>query len=247
MEEKNNWHDLYFNKFDIVNTDNNHNVNDFNVSKFLHLFQKIESENQVLEIEKEYFESLNRIEELYKKDNLDLYLKEKNSKELLKEELDIIRLLSKYTLQNNYIDYDFFIKSIKLIFKISEILRERINQESIIHKNKNFNSYIPRCSYKFCSFKDNCYYNYNLKNKNVCYQDHFVHNMVSADLVILEEYINFKFDDKNIITPNKEILKTINTLSFVISHMQHELNSKCLYLNDDECEKMHFVKKINSK
>ena len=67
--------------------------------------------------------------------------------------------------------------------------------------------------------------------------------MVSADLVILEEYIDFKFSDKNLIVPNKEILKTINTLSFVISHMQTELNSKCLYLNEDECDKMHFVKK----
>ena len=57
--------------------------------------------------------------------------------------------------------------------------------------------------------------------------------MVSADLITLEDYINFKFDDKNIIIPNKEILKTINTLS-LISHMQNELKSKCLYLNEDE-------------
>ena len=56
-------------------------------------------------------------------------------------------------------------------------------------------------------------------------------------------YIDYKFDDKNIIIPNKEILKTINTLSFVISHMHNELCSKCLYLNEDECEKMHFIKK----
>ena len=217
--------------------------NEIDLNKILGLFKKVESQNKIIEIEKEYSESLDRIEELYEKENLDEYLTSKNSKILLKEELDIIRLLSKYTLQNNYINYNFFFKSIKLLYKISEILRERINQEKIIHKNKNFNSYIPRCSYKFCSFKDNCFYNYNLKNKNVCYQDHYVHNMVSADLVILEDYINFKFGDKNIIAPNKEILKTINTLSFVISHMQTELNSKCLYLNEDECEKMHFVKK----
>ena len=236
MEELN-WHDSYFSNFkkdkDIEST----------ITKYLSFFDKTESENKVLEIEKEYIESLNRIEELYEKSNLDDYLKSKNSKVLLKEELDIIRLLSKYTLQNNYIDYNFFIKSVKLIHKISEILRVRISQADIIHKQKNFASYIPRCSYKFCSFKDNCYYNYNLKNKNVCYQDHYVHNMVSADLVILEEYIDYKFDDKNIIVPNKEILKTINTLSFVISHMHNELCSKCLYLNEDECEKMHFIKK----
>lgn len=250
MEELN-WYNSYFTSFEINNESDNmycnecgiSNDNKIEIDKILNLFKKVESTNQVKEIEKEYAESLGRIEELYKKENLDEYLSSKNSRILLKEELDIIRLLSKYTLQNNYIEYDFFIKSIKLIFKISELLRERINQENIIHKNKNFNSYIPRCSYKFCSFKDNCYYNYNLKNKNICYQDHYVHNMVSADLIILEEYIDFKFPDKSIIVPNKEILKTINTLSFVISHMQTELNSKCLYLNEDECEKMHFVKK----
>ena len=255
MEELN-WYNNYYSqldqrnnlKIDFCQECSNSNTtigfsNEEELNKVISLFQKIESENKIFEIEKEYSESLNRIEELYEKENLEEYVISKNSKILLKEELDIIRLLSKYTLQNNYIDYNFFFKSIKLLYKISEILRERINQDPIIHKNKNFNSYIPRCSYKFCSFKDNCFYNYNLKNKNVCYQDHYVHNMVSADLVILEEYIDFKFNDKNLIVPNKEILKTINTLSFVISHMQTELNSKCLYLNDDECEKMHYVKK----
>lgn len=251
-----NWYNNYYNQLDLSENQSNDFCNDCinpdknigfknidELDEVINFYLKIESENKINEIEKEYTESLNRIEELYEKDNLEEYVNSKNSKILLKEELDIIRLLSKYTLQNNYIDYKFFFKSIKLLYKISEILRKRINQDPIIHKNKNFNSYIPRCSYKFCNFKDNCFYNYNLKNKNICYQDHYVHNMVSADLVILEEYIDFKFIDKNLIVPNKEILKTINTLSFVISHMQTELNSKCLYLNDDECDKMHFVKK----
>jgi hypothetical protein len=237
------WNTSYFKGFDTKDGTSKLKINSSDESKFLDLFVKVESENQINEIEKEFKESLNLIEELYNREDIDDYLKNKNSKVLLKEELEIIKLLSKYTLQNNYIDYEFFIKSVKLIYKITEILRCRIKQEEIIHKTKNFNTYIPRCSYKFCNYKDNCIFNYNTKNKNVCYQDHYVHNMVAADLVILEDYINFKFEDKKIIVPNKEILKTINTLSFVIDHMQTELNSKCLYLNDDECEKMHFIKK----
>ena len=123
-----NWYDNYYNQsFEnklICNpcskTDKELN---FEIDKVLSLFEKVESQNKIIEIEKEYSESLDRIEELYGKDNLDEYLNSKNSKILLKEELDIIRLLSKYTLQNNYIDYKFFFKSIKLLFKISEILR----------------------------------------------------------------------------------------------------------------------------
>ena len=225
----------------VTNSANELSLSELN--EFLDLFQKVESSDKVSEIEKEYYNSLDKIQKLSNLDNLEEFLVSKNSLDLLSEELDIIRLLSKYTLQNNYIEYEFFIKSLRLLLKMSEILRTRLDQEKIIHKSKNFNSYIPRCSYKFCSFKDNCYYNYGNKSKNICYQDHYVHNMVSADLITLEDYINFKFDDKNIIIPNKEILKTINTLSFVISHMQNELKSKCLYLNEDECEKMHFVKK----
>jgi hypothetical protein len=70
--------------------------------------------------------------------------------------------------------------------------------------------------------------------------------MVSADLKILLEYIKKKYDhiiDKNILH-NKEILKTINTLSFVISHMESELKSKCFYLQESEWDNFHVVKNI---
>ena len=73
------------------------------------------------------------------------------------------------------------------LYNISEILRKRINQEKINHNIKS-NKNIPRCSYKFCNYKDSCSYHY--KNKeSFCYQDHYVHNMVSADLNILINYI----------------------------------------------------------
>ena len=64
--------------------------------------------------------------------------------------------------------------------------------------------------------------------------------VVLADIIILKEYIEFKFKENKLIIPNKEILKSINTLSFVIEHMYSELKSRCLYLNDDEIEKRTF-------
>lgn len=165
------------------------------------------------------------------------------SLDLLDEELKIVKLISKYTLQNNYLNYGFFLKSLDVILIQSNILASRLKLQPIDHKVKNYNNYIPRCSYKFCNFKNDCFYNYNRKTKNICYQDHYVHNMVSADLIILIDYIKNKFNENKLIIPNKEILKSINTLSFVVDHMYSELKSRCLYLKDDEIEKEHFIKK----
>jgi hypothetical protein len=137
-----------------------------------------------------------------------------------------------------------FLDSTKLNFllELSEILRNRINQKEIVHDAKFINNSISRCSYKFCNYKDACVYNYNLKNKSQCYQDHYVHRMVSADLSVLIDYIKSKYSELKTIIPNKEILKSINTLSYVINHMETELKSKCMFLDENEWEKNHFVK-----
>lgn len=207
------------------------------VEKYFIYFDE-KSELEDIDVE-EYDNFCNKVNLLHEKNDLENV----NSLELLGEQNSIVKLLSKYILQNNYIDFEFFLKIIKTLQKISKVLMTRINQCSIIHKNKNYNHYIPRCSYKFCSFKQECFYNYNTKTKNVCYQDHFVHNMVLADLIILEDYISSKLFDNKILVPNKEILKSINTLSFVIDHMHCELKSRCLYLNENQIEKEHFIKK----
>ena len=65
--------------------------------------------------------------------------------------------------------------------------------------------------------------------------------MVSADLKILINYINLKNISFNALL-NKEILKTINTLSFVIGHMELELKTKCLYIPESEWESCHVIK-----
>ena len=156
---------------------------------------------------------------------------------ILQKELIIIKLLSKYSLQTNNLDYDFVIKCLKICFELSEILRKKISQRQIKILNKNN---IQRCSYKFCNFKENCNYNYSKKKNNYCYQDHYVHNMVSHDLLVLIYYIedeNFKNINKN--ESLKEILKSINTISFVINHMESELKAKCLYQDEDIWDSFH--------
>jgi hypothetical protein len=66
--------------------------------------------------------------------------------------------------------------------------------------------------------------------------------MVSADLKILINYINLKYSKDNLLNHNKEILKTINTLSYVIGHMETELKNKCLYLPDTKWDSCHYIK-----
>ena len=227
------WHNKYYNKY---NT--------------LHLEQFIEKlkdnkekniESKVTQLEIEYSNKLKELEELCNNPNDIILIKQSYSLNILQKELDIIKLLTKYSLLNNNLDYNFFMKSLNILLDLSETLRIRLGQKELIIDNKDVNI-ITRCSYKFCSYKYNCTYNYNSNIKNLCYQNHYVHNMVSADLKILIKYINNKYKLNTIILHNKDILKTINTLSFVINHMESELKTKCLYLPKPEWDKSHVIK-----
>lgn len=204
-------------------------------------------EYKINQIEKDYFDKLKELEKLCSNPEIVTELKTKMSLNILQKELEIIKLLTKYTLQNKNLNYGFFITCLNILLDLSETLRIRLGQKEILHEKTSENGIkqegiISRCSYKFCSYQDNCTYNYNQKSKNLCYQDHYVHNMVSADLKILLNYINQQQGSNNIVLHNKEILKTINTLSFVIGHMELELRTKCLYLPENEWELCHYVK-----
>ena len=65
--------------------------------------------------------------------------------------------------------------------------------------------------------------------------------MVSHDVLSLISYIELNNMNNSQILHNKEILKTINTLSFVIGHMESELRAKCLYSEQKDWEKFHFM------
>ena len=232
---------IWYNKYNI-------NINDnIEFDKFIKLLinknEKKNINNKISEIENNYFEKIKIIENLfYDKDKIN-FIKMQNSLIILQKELDIIKILTKYTLQNKTLDYNFIKICLLLLLEFSNTLKNRLKQKNINHNNNQNNLYILRCSYKFCSYQDKCIYNYSNKSKNYCYHDHYVHNMVSADLNILLDYINNNKDNDNNINHTKEILKTINTLSYVIGHMETELKTKCLYCNDKEIEKYHISKK----
>ena len=248
-EYENSWYNKYSNNLlsDILS--------DNDIQKYVNLIKNIQTDNsiqvKVNQIEKEYKEKLKEFEELCLDENQIKKQCTYNSLFILQKELDLIKLLTKYSLQNNELNYDFFVNCLKLLLRFSETLRNRINQKEISLEKKIYvDDNISRCSYKFCNYKDSCTYNYN-KSKNLCYQDHYVHNMVSADIRVLLDYIDQKYGQTKIVSHNKEILKTINTLSFVINHMESELKAKCLYIvnqnkleysSDNELEQYHFIK-----
>ena len=187
------------------------------------------------------------IDEINKLNILDIKKNYENKKGLhiLQKELLIIKLLSKYSLQSQNLDNNFVIKCLKICFELSEILRKKINQKQIKITNK---KNIQRCSYKFCNFKENCNYNYSKKKNNYCYQDHYVHNMVSHDLLVLIYYIeDDEFENINKNESLKEILKSINTISFVINHMESELKAKCLYQKEDMWDSFHICNHYKKK
>lgn len=219
-------------------------LNDF-ISRLSKKSEEKNIEFKVSQLENEYQTKLKETEDLCNNPEEITKIYNQNSLYILQKELDIIRLLTKYTLQNKNIDYNFFISCLNILLSLSEVLRTRLGQKEIIHDKQKQNKYndnsIYRCSYKFCSYKDTCKYNYDLKTKNLCYQDHYVHHMVSADLKILLEYIKTKSNDATFLH-NKEVLKTINTLSFVIGHMESELKTKCIYLEEKDWNSCHYIK-----
>jgi hypothetical protein len=193
------------------------------------------------ENEMEYTEKIIKLKNSLLLDNINELYGNMKSLEIIQVEYDIIKLVSKYSLQNNILEYTFIISCLKYLFKLSEILRIRLKQP-VINISKNNKNGIIRCSYKFCSFKDSCVYNYSKKG-NLCYQDHYVHNMISHDITALILFIESTTD---ISIYNKDILKSINTLSFVIGHMETELRTKCMYADIKDWESFHYIHNIKS-
>ena len=152
------------------------------------------------------------------------------SLEILKNQDLVASYLSKSVIQNNSINRNFVLKKLSWLKNSSKNLADRLKLNIYSH-NENFikKEKIIRSSYKFCSFKHNCNYNYNYSGKKGCYADHYVHHMVHADIDSLIKCIN-KYYNGEIFNSNKEIIKCINTVSFVIKHMYEELNNLCIQL-----------------
>ena len=226
----NNWYQTY-NINIIINNDN---INDY-IYKLKNINIDNNINNKINIMEESYNTKINEFMIIF--NNYDEYInniKSKSCLNIIQQELNIIKILTKYTLENKILDLDFYIPCLNLLLGLSEILRLKFNQKEIINNSNNNITNLYRCSYNFCNYQDNCNFYYSNYNNKKCYQDHYVHNMVSNDIKILLDYINKNKNNNGIILYNKEVLKTINTLSFVINHMETELRNKSLYLAEKD-------------
>ena len=193
-------------------------------------------DNQINDIESTYNTKLDNLKQSYQ--NIDVnYYKTLTSLELIQKEAEIIKVILKYSLLNSELNITIIENSLSYLLVLSDILKDRLNQKDNFVNLKNSELY--RCSYKFCNFKGKCNYYYNKKNSNKCYQDHYVHNRVSFDVKILLQYIESLPVTEKLFKQNKDILKTLNTLAYVINHMENELKSKCIYYEKKDWDKFH--------
>jgi hypothetical protein len=171
-----------------------------------------------------------------------------NIYELIKDQNVLSSYLDKYILQNNIINKEYIIKMLNWLLDSSIYLAEKLKlQPQYHHVSDLLNTQnIPRCSYKFCSFKENCSYNYDLTKKG-CYSDHYAYNMLTADIKVIIDYININYSKLEEFTYNKELLKCINTFNYVIKHMYDEYNSICMTKNINEYNSFFINNKILEK
>jgi hypothetical protein len=139
------------------------------------------------------------------------------------EILDVLTIISKFvknkiinnndTKLENYNNYFLWIQNCLKILA----LRNKQNIEDFdIDKKKLF-----RNSYKFCIYSHNCKYAYSIKHK--CYSQHFVYNLIYQDITRIIEYINHNKTNNDI--DFKSIQISINTITFVITHIYEEILS----------------------
>lgn len=129
------------------------------------------------------------------------------------------------TKENDKLNIDDLLLKLDWLLNTSKYLSDKIGLQTFQHKN-NGDNMVSRSSYKFCDYNFECQFNYNLKKHCGCFAQHYVHNLVRADIEALKMYIS---NNKTNINENDykidEIRKSINTISFVIGHMYEELKN----------------------
>jgi len=106
---------------------------------------------------------------------------------------------------------------LKLIW-LSKVSGKLSTQGSVRHKKKEKG--IARNSYNFCPKGSECKYKYSKKKiKGECFSQHFVHHLVKSDIDELIDHIT----ENGVNTDITESLKSINTINYVIVHMNDEL------------------------
>ena len=121
-----------------------------------------------------------------------------------------------------------------------EILSKRLGQTDSDNKNEERNlttsdtssdtmsedksHAIGRNSYKFCDFGHSCTFNYSLEYKRDCYSQHYVYPLILSDIQNLIDHILTEDDGISSDLQVKEVVTSINTVTYVINHMYNELS-----------------------
>ena len=119
------WYDKYYNDKNKMIIENDFFEKILNILKNQNVNNSIHY--KVSLIESEYQLKIEEINELFNNKNKIKNIRSFNSLKILQKELEIIKLLTKYSLQNNQLDYNFFMNTLKLLFSLSEILQNSLN------------------------------------------------------------------------------------------------------------------------
>lgn len=135
------------------------------------------------------------------------------------EILNQISLVSKYIksklIDDKQDDVLYFKNHMIWIRDCIKVLAERNNQD-VSKDITNKNNKLCRNSYKFCEYGYDCKYAYNLKQK--CFSQHYVYDLIYQDIIRVLNYIENN-DNVNL----HDIKTSINTITFVITHMNEEI------------------------
>jgi len=139
--------------------------------------------------------------------------------------------------QSQTCNYEILSTAVNYLLQVSLYLAQKIGLKIENQKSRSNENLITRCSYKFCHYTYYCNYNYpedHAKQVKGCYSDHYVHNKLAQDLQSLLYHIKTKYENvENInVRSNQEVIKCINTITFVIKHMYDELWN--IYISTDK-------------
>jgi hypothetical protein len=174
-----------------------------------------------------------------------IIFKETNDIDLLRYENYLFGYIRQYVKRcnenNDNINYQNYITYLKWIENVSIYFCKKLNLKIFTYDIKfddTLRNLIPRSSYKFCNNSCDCEYNYK-KSGRRCKGRHYVHELVFADINILIQYLTKSIVLGYSFINHNEVLKSINTISYVVNHMYNELSSFQYYgmTNIDELHK----------
>lgn len=167
--------------------------------------------------------------------------KKYNPLEIIQLQIKVITNLIKHYKLNRLENIELYYSTLEWVCGTSEYLSQLIKQPI----NRNKTNTLMRSSYKFCNKKGDCQNQYGFlfgHKSKPCMNDHYVHNKIVSDIDNLLNYIkkNINIPDQKI-NLEMEVRKGIETINYVINHMNQELSSFMLYFKDNTNQKSKYT------